>query len=88
MGDRSVSDLECVKCHERQTQVIDSRGGPDGLSIRRRRKCLHCGYRFTTYETHEHPKVIATRLTMAKRAFEALQHAMRDVDYGADLRER
>jgi len=36
-----------------ENKVIDSRLGKDGLSIRRRRECLECGHRFTTYERVE-----------------------------------
>lgn len=45
------ADLECPECHERSTHVIDTRDGRMlGQSIRRRRECLHCGFRFTTHE--------------------------------------
>ena len=40
----------CPKCSTRDTRVIDSRIGRNGLSIRRRRECTACDYRFTTIE--------------------------------------
>lgn len=40
----------CPKCSTRDTRVIDSRIGRNGLSIRRRRECIACEYRFTTIE--------------------------------------
>ena len=43
----------CVRCHSNEDKVIDSRMSKDGCSIRRRRECLDCGHRFTTYEQLE-----------------------------------
>jgi len=45
--------MRCPKCKEVETKVIDSRVIEDGFSIRRRRECGKCGYRFTTYEKLE-----------------------------------
>lgn len=45
--------MKCPKCREIETRVIDSRSIEDGFSIRRRRECVKCGYRFTTYEKLE-----------------------------------
>ena len=45
--------MRCPFCHSPDTQVIDSRSSEEGLAIRRRRKCPHCGKRFTTYERVE-----------------------------------
>ena len=45
--------MKCPFCHSDETQVIDSRDSDDGDSIRRRRKCVACNKRFTTYETVE-----------------------------------
>src|SRR6266403_649235 len=45
--------MRCPKCGSRDDKVIDSRQSRDGSSIRRRRQCLKCGYRFTTYEEIE-----------------------------------
>jgi transcriptional repressor NrdR len=43
----------CPFCRVDNDRVIDSRTSPDGLAIRRRRECLHCKRRFTTYERVE-----------------------------------
>ena len=43
--------MRCPKCGFRDDKVIDSRQSRDSSSIRRRRVCLQCAYRFTTYET-------------------------------------
>jgi|ERR1019366_4417946 transcriptional repressor NrdR len=45
--------MHCPFCKAEDTQVIDSRVSDDGDSIRRRRRCVACSKRFTTYETVE-----------------------------------
>ena len=45
--------MKCPVCYYEDTKVIDSRVASDGLSIRRRRECLKCGFRFSTYEEVE-----------------------------------
>ena len=45
--------MKCPYCGELEDKVIDSRLAKDGYSIRRRRECLHCCRRFTTYEKVE-----------------------------------
>ena len=45
--------MKCPYCGYRESKVIDSRPAEEGSSIRRRRECLSCGKRFTTYETVE-----------------------------------
>lgn len=45
--------MKCPNCGCLEDKVIDSRQSEDGVSIRRRRECVGCGRRFTTYETVE-----------------------------------
>ncbi len=45
--------MRCPKCGTNEDKVIDSRPWKDGAVIRRRRECLACNYRFTTYEEIE-----------------------------------
>jgi transcriptional repressor NrdR len=45
--------LKCPYCDNPKTKVIDSRSAEDGAAIRRRRQCLNCGSRFTTFERRE-----------------------------------
>jgi len=45
--------MKCPFCGAADTQVIDSRVGDEGASVRRRRRCASCSKRFTTYETAE-----------------------------------
>jgi transcriptional repressor NrdR len=55
--------VRCPFCAEDEDKVIDSRPGEDGSTIRRRRECLKCLKRFTTYERLER----TARLTVIKR---------------------
>jgi transcriptional repressor NrdR len=48
------SFMRCSKCGWQEDKVIDSRTSKEGSTIRRRRECLACGHRFTTYEQIEH----------------------------------
>jgi len=54
--------VRCPTCGATQTRVIDSRDQDDGVTIRRRRECVACESRFTTFE-----RVEAARLTVLKR---------------------
>lgn len=46
--------MRCPKCGCQEDRVIDSRASREGVTIRRRRECEKCHYRFTTYEEVEH----------------------------------
>lgn len=52
-ADKGVFFMECSRCGGINNRVIDSRLAPDRVSIRRRRQCLTCSMRFTTYESTE-----------------------------------
>ena len=45
--------MECPNCHKNASRVIDSRPSDENRSIRRRRECENCGFRFTTFERVE-----------------------------------
>lgn len=45
--------MKCPACNYIDTKVVDSRVATDGFSIRRRRECLKCSFRFSTYEEME-----------------------------------
>ncbi|NWJ94877.1 MAG: transcriptional repressor NrdR [Chloroflexi bacterium] len=53
--------MKCPFCHNRESKVIDSRDLREGESIRRRRECLKCGHRFTTYERVEPINVLVIK---------------------------
>jgi transcriptional repressor NrdR len=51
----------CPKCRSVDDKVIDSRASREGATIRRRRECLQCGHRFTTYEEIEHEGLMVVK---------------------------
>lgn len=53
MWDFTTKFMKCPICYYPDTKVVDSRVATDGLSIRRRRECLKCSFRFSTYEEIE-----------------------------------
>jgi transcriptional repressor NrdR len=54
--------VRCPFCGTEESKVVDSRDTESGDSIRRRRECLHCGRRYTTYErAEETPLVVVKR---------------------------
>ncbi len=53
--------MRCPSCGSSKDRVIDSRAGRDGNSIRRRRECLACRNRYTTYEYIESPLLIVKK---------------------------
>lgn len=53
--------MKCSKCQHTDTKVIESRDVSEGESIRRRRACTECHYRFTTYERIERPQIIVIK---------------------------
>ncbi|HWD37762.1 MAG TPA: transcriptional regulator NrdR [Fimbriimonas sp.] len=53
--------MHCPFCGYLDQKVLDSRPGADGESIRRRRECISCGKRFTTYERFDRPRLFAIK---------------------------
>lgn len=53
--------MRCPKCRCVEDKVIDSRTSREGATIRRRRECLECHYRFTTYENVEQPILMVVK---------------------------
>lgn len=53
--------MRCPKCGCQDDKVIDSRASREGATIRRRRQCLACGYRFTTYEEVERGSLVVVK---------------------------
>ncbi|MGF3067130.1 transcriptional regulator NrdR [Facklamia sp. P12934] len=61
--------MECPKCHQQQSKVIDSRPAEDGASIRRRRECMTCGFRFNTYERIERTPLLVVKRDGTREEF-------------------
>ena len=62
--------MKCGKCGCMDSKVIDSRMSEDGTSIRRRRECLGCGRRFTTYEVIESTPVLVIKSDGTRQPFD------------------
>ncbi|MBR4068016.1 MAG: transcriptional repressor NrdR [Clostridia bacterium] len=61
--------MRCQYCGYLDSRVIDSRPTEEGSSIRRRRECLNCGRRFTTYEKIETSPVMVVKKDMRREPF-------------------
>lgn len=62
--------MRCPVCFHPESKVVDSRPSTDNGSIRRRRECLCCGKRFTTYETIETIPLIVVKKDRTREAFD------------------
>ncbi len=62
--------MKCMYCGCIDSKVIDSRAGEDGSTIRRRRECVKCGKRFTTYETIECTPIYVVKSNGARQVFD------------------
>jgi len=61
--------MRCPKCGHLEDRVIDSRATREGRAIRRRRECIGCGSRFTTYEYVENASVAVVKRDGKREAF-------------------
>ena len=62
--------MKCPYCSELESKVIDSRPTEDGEKIRRRRECLRCGKRFTTYEIVETVPLMVIKKDRSRQVFD------------------
>jgi len=62
--------MHCPRCQHQDDRVIDSRAGDDGSSIRRRRECLACRRRYTTYERLERQLLMVVKKDGARDPFD------------------
>ena len=63
--------MKCMYCGCEDSRVIDSRSADEGRTIRRRRECVQCGRRFTTYETIEDTPVLVVKTSGNRQAYDA-----------------
>jgi transcriptional repressor NrdR len=61
--------MRCPKCGRQDDKVIDSRASREGATIRRRRECLGCGHRFTTYEEVERGGLVVVKRDARREDF-------------------
>ena len=62
--------MKCPYCGALDSKVVDSRHSDDGLSIRRRRECMNCQRRFTTYEVVESLPIIVVKRNGSRQPFD------------------
>ena len=62
--------MKCPFCGFQESKVVDSRHSDDALSIRRRRECLNCQKRFTTYESVESLPIIVVKKDGSRQSFD------------------
>ena len=62
--------MKCPFCSHPESKVVDSRPADEGSSIRRRRECLECHKRFTTYETVESLPLVVIKRDGSRQAFD------------------
>ncbi len=70
--ERKLQYMKCPMCShpDCKSMVVDSRPASDGGVIRRRRECIHCGKRFTTYETVESLPLIVVKRDRTRETFD------------------
>lgn len=61
--------MKCSQCQQLDTKVIESRDVAEGAAIRRRRACLKCEFRFTTYERIERPQLVVIKNDGTRQLF-------------------
>ena len=62
--------MKCPFCGDQESKVVDSRHSDDGLSIPRRRECMNCQRRFTTYEMVESLPIIVVKRNGSRQNFD------------------
>ncbi len=62
--------MKCPYCGYKESKVVDSRPADEGSSIRRRRECLSCEKRFTTYETMESLPIVVIKKDGSRQSFD------------------
>ena len=65
------STMKCIYCGGEESKVLDSRNSDESNAIRRRRECLECGRRFTTYETIETTPILVIKNDGSRQSFDS-----------------
>lgn len=63
--------MKCIYCGGMESKVIDSRVSDDGCSIRRRRECIDCSKRYTTYEKIESTPILVVKSNGNRQMFDS-----------------
>lgn len=70
LTEREGMSMRCPYCSYSESKVIDSRPAEEGTTIRRRRECLSCGKRFTTYEIMERLPLLVVKRDGSRQSFD------------------
>ena len=62
--------MRCPHCNDKESKVIESREASEGGAIRRRRECLKCDYRYTTYERVERPNLAVIKKDSSRELYD------------------
>ena len=62
--------MKCSQCGDLNSAVVDSREAEDSATVRRRRECVKCQFRFTTYERAEQPRLMVVKKDDTRELFE------------------
>ena len=62
--------MRCPSCRADDSKVVDSRVAEDGTAIRRRRQCLSCAHRFTTFERVDHAALVVVKSDGTRQPFD------------------
>jgi transcriptional repressor NrdR len=62
--------VHCPSCHAEDTKVVDSRLAQEGSAVRRRRQCLSCGHRFTTFERVDEVPLVVVKADGRREPFD------------------
>ncbi|MCK5128865.1 MAG: transcriptional repressor NrdR [Clostridiales bacterium] len=62
--------MRCMYCNNDESKVVDSRPTEEGWAIRRRRECINCSKRFTTYEKIENPMILVVKSDGERQTFD------------------
>ena len=76
--------MKCPYCGYQESKVVDSRHSDDGVSIRRRRECLQCQKRFTTYETVESLPIVVIKRDSSRQQFEKRPVPLAELEKATD----
>jgi len=74
---RGTFNVKCPLCGKTDDKVIESRQNQSGTTIRRRRECISCGYRFTSYEHIEEVPIMVIKRSGRRESFD-----LKKIEYG------
>lgn len=74
--------LPCPECDHLFSKIIDSRPTYENLTVRRRRSCIKCGYRWTTWESSDSNIKDAIKEEIMEEVLDTIKNAFKSIDWG------